>query len=223
MARAFRFCKNRRRMARFPLRGFSASRRPDILIGLRNLGTRFPMARRQDNKAWSDFVAWCQRRGLDAVPANSWTIAAYARWCEARMTPRAIAKAIKDISSVHADKTRKRIDRDPLVLRTLAMIERHRAEKKPKPKVDLFEDEDALAAPKPRKRPAGKAPAKTAKTAPAKSTAKAGAAKAGAGKTGSAKTGTGKAKADAKQSAASRLKRGLSATPRLVSKRKLKS
>jgi|GEM_PF-562019 len=183
------------------------------------------MARRQDNKAWSDFVAWCQRRGLDAVPANSWTIAAYARWCEARMTPRAIAKAIKDISGVHADKTRKRIDRDPLVLRTLAMIERHRAEKKPKPKVDLFEDEDALAAPKPRKRPAGNAPAKTAS---AKSTARAGAAKTGTGKTGkgntgSAKTGTGKAKAGAKQSAASRLKRGLSATPRLVSKRKLKS
>ncbi len=161
------------------------------------------MARRQDNKAWSDFVAWCQRRGLDAVPANPWTIAAYARWCEARMTPRAITKAIKDISAVHADKTRKRIDRDPLVLRTLAMIERHRAEKKPKPKVDLFEDEDALKTAKTGKRPARKAPAKTG-------------AKTSGAKTSAAKT-TG-----AKEGAASRLKRGLAATPRLVSKRKLK-
>jgi len=165
------------------------------------------MARRQDNKAWSDFVAWCQRRGLDAVPANPWTIAAYARWCEARMTPRAIAKAIKDISVVHADKTRKRIDRDPLVLRTLAMIERHRAEKKPKPKVDLFEDDDALAQPKTRRRTARKAPAKTSTKKPA-------------AKTGTAKTAP--AKSGAKESAASRMKRGLSATPRLVSKRKLK-
>ena len=150
------------------------------------------MARRQDNKAWEDFVAWCAGRGLDAVPANPWTLAAYARWCEPHQTPRAIIKAVTEISRVHEDKTRKRIDRDPLIQRTLNMIESRHKEKKatPKPKVDLFDAPDNEETSQKTRARAKKKPS--------------------AGKP---------AKPDAK---ASRLKRGLSTTPRLVSKRRLK-
>ena len=84
---------------------------------------RKKIARRMDNKAWEDFVHWCQVHRLNAVPANSWTIAAYVRWCEPRMKPSVIAKAIMEINRVHESKTRKRIYRDPLVKRTLKMIE----------------------------------------------------------------------------------------------------
>jgi hypothetical protein len=138
------------------------------------------MPRPQQNKAWDDFVAWCQRRGLVAVPANPWTLAAYVRWCEPRQTPRAITKAVKEISQVHEAKTRKRIDREPLVQRTLKMIETRR--KADKPKLDLF-DENAGAKSKPKPKSSKKQ----------------------------------------KPTAASRIKRGLSTTPRLVSKRRLSS
>ncbi len=145
------------------------------------------MPRRQDNNDWEDFVAWCAGRGLEAVPANPWTVAAYARWCEPRMTPRAITKVVAEISRVHEEKTRKRIDRDPLIQRTLKMIEARQKEKKAKPKVDLF---DAPDDGKTVKKPKSRAKKKPTATKPA--------------------------------AGASRLKRGLSATPKLVSKRRLK-
>jgi len=138
--------------------------------------------------AWNDFVDWCQRRGLDAVPAHPWTLAAYVRWCEPRHTPKAIAKMIKEISAVHESKTRKRLDRDPLVLRTLKMIEARRGAPKAKQRLDLFDEEPAKT---PARKPAAKA--KTRKTQ--------------------------KQKADTP--AKSRVKAGLSTTPRLVSRRRL--
>ncbi len=103
------------------------------------------MVRSANNKAWDAFVDWCRRRGLSAVPANPWSLAAFVRWCEPRHTPRAIAKMIKEISRVHESKTRRRLDRDELVLRTLHMVEARHAAKRDKPRVELFEAEDADA------------------------------------------------------------------------------
>ncbi len=149
--------------------------------------------KKQDNKAWDEFVAWCQERGVSAIPANPWTLAAYARWCEPDRSHTDIAKAFKTIFRVHNSKTRKRPDRDPLVVGTLAQIEARAKEKKERAKdkrKPLFPDDDIL---KP------KAPKK------AKKTAKKAAASKAKGKAGGKKT-----------------RRGLSAGPKLVSKRKLK-
>ena len=145
------------------------------------------MALQVNAKAWDDFVAWCQRRRLCAIPANPWTIAAYARWCEPIKTPRAIAKAVKEISTVYESKTRKRIDRDPLVQRTLEMIENRRAKAKEKPKLDLFEEAPSQGRPR-----------RTAKKLMVKKNSK---------------------KGSVAKNSQSRIKRGLSASPRLVSKR----
>ena len=56
------------------------------------------------------------------------------------MKPSVIAKAIRGIDQVHESKTRKRIDRDPLVKRTLKMIEIRSEAAKERPKLDLFDD-----------------------------------------------------------------------------------
>ena len=98
------------------------------------------MASRINNKAWDDFVLWCQVRRLNAVPAHPWTLAAYVRWCEPRMKPRMIAKMIMEIDRVHESKTRKRIHRDPLVKRTLKMIENRSEKARDDSKIDLFDD-----------------------------------------------------------------------------------
>ena len=147
------------------------------------------MAGQVNAKAWDDFVAWCQRRRLCAIPANPWTLAAYARWCEPIKTPHAIAKAVKEISTVYESKTRKRIDRDPLVQRTLEMIENRHAKAKEKPKLDFFEEE-----------PPQSRPERTAKKLMVKKNSK---------------------KESVAKNSQSRIKRGLSATPRLVTKRRL--
>ena len=94
------------------------------------------------NKAWEAFVAWCQSRGLKPVPANPWTVAAYARALEPRLQPATIRKQIQDLARIHEEKTRRRLARDPLVQRTLEMIER-RAETAVRDS-RLFEDTDFL-------------------------------------------------------------------------------
>ena len=90
---------------------------------------------------------------------------------------------------VYESKTRKRIDRDPLVQRTLEMIENRRAKAKEKPKLDLFEE----APPQSR-------PERTAKKLMVKKNSK---------------------KESVAKNSPSRIKRGLSATPKLVAKRRL--
>lgn len=144
-------------------------------------GTRKPIRRirrHTQSDAWDDFVQWCQRRELVAVPANPWTLAAYVRALEPHQTPRAIAKAVKDIARVHEEKTRKRIDRDPLVTRTLNMIEnRRKTDKTESSRIDLFDEPPTKPKPKKKAKPKAETP--------------------------------------------SRVKRGLSATPRLVSRRRL--
>ncbi|MAH85540.1 MAG: hypothetical protein CBB68_15050 [Rhodospirillaceae bacterium TMED8] len=92
-----------------------------------------------ENKAWLTYVTWCLGRGLEAVPTHPWTLAAYVRWCEPGMTIKMIMKTIKEISQAHETKTRKRLDHNPLVLRTLQIIERRRESKKIQPRADLFE------------------------------------------------------------------------------------
>ncbi len=113
--------------------------------------------RAPNNKAWEEFVAWCQSRGLNPVPANPWAVAAFARSLEGHLKPATIRKRIGELTRVHAEKTRKRLAHHPLVQRTLAMIER-RAEAD-KSDGSLFADDDALATCPP-KRPRRKSAAK---------------------------------------------------------------
>ena len=113
------------------------------------------------NKAWEEFVDWCQSRGLQAVPANPWTLAAFIRSREDHESLKAIEKLVDGINKIHAAKTRKRLDHDPLVLRTMEMIEnRHNARRQD---AELFEDGDFLAKKPPGKKPSGKKPQKPKK------------------------------------------------------------
>ena len=101
---------------------------------------------RPDNTAWLDFVFWCTARGLTAVPANPWTLAAYALWCELQLTHKYIVRAFKTIYRVHATKSRRRPDRAPILINTLKKIKGREEEKKrPKVKtVPLFPENDIL-------------------------------------------------------------------------------
>ncbi len=155
------------------------------------------MTKSSDDKAWNEFVSWCGTSGLSALPANPWTLAAYARWCERQHKYPAIAKTIRAIARVHNSKSRKRPDRHPTVTRTLRLIEtRSRARKKGKdaPKA-LFPEDDILTA---KKKGPPKKPKKAAKAA---------------GKNGK-KGKKGKKKKPSRP--------GLSAGPKLVSRRRLK-
>ncbi len=102
------------------------------------------MARFNQTTAWKLFVDWCQSRGLKPLPANPWTVAAYARWCETQHRYKTIVTMIKAIAKEHIRKSRKRPDRHPLVTRTLNLIAKRQEEKE----IDraraaaLFEDAD---------------------------------------------------------------------------------
>lgn len=104
------------------------------------------MARLNQTTAWKLFVDWCQSRGLKPLPANPWTVAAYARWCETRHRYTTILNMVKAIAREHMRKSRKRPDRHPLVMRTLDLIAA-RQEEKAADKAHgaaLFKDEDFL-------------------------------------------------------------------------------
>ena len=73
--------------------------------------------------AWRHFAAWCQARGLASLPAHPWTVAAYARTCEGRYPPAAIAGRVRAIARVHLLHGQAPSDRHPTVARTLAAIE----------------------------------------------------------------------------------------------------
>jgi hypothetical protein len=158
--------------------------------------------KRGDDKAWNEFVSWCEQRGLHAVPANPWTLAAYARWSEHHHSYPDLAQNIESIARVHHSKTRTRLDRNPMVTSTLSLIEtRAEAKKSAKEKqAALFPEDDIL---KP----------KAAKKSKAKKTKK----PAGKAKAAKAKKTTNKKPAKKKT------RKGLSASPKLVSRRKLKS
>ena len=81
------------------------------------------MSARKREKAWSEFVSWCKARGLRALPAHPWTVAAYARWCEARHRYSSILEHIKAIGRAHVLACAFPPDRHPTVTRTLRTIE----------------------------------------------------------------------------------------------------
>ncbi len=81
------------------------------------------MSARKREKAWSDFASWCKARGLRALPAHPWTLAAYARWCEARHRYPIILEQIKAIARAHVLACALPPDRHPTVTRTLRTIE----------------------------------------------------------------------------------------------------
>lgn len=110
------------------------------------------------DKAWDEFVEWCQRRKLKALPAHPWTIAAFLRALEPRVKPRTMATYLKAITAMHVLKSRKRPDRHPMVTRTLRMIEQ-RAEAR-KRDAGLFQDDDFADADRPANRKPKPAPKK---------------------------------------------------------------
>ena len=150
-----------------------------------------------DDKAWNEFISWCGERGLKAVPANPWTLAAYARWSERHHPYPTVAKNIEAIARVHHTKTRKRLDRYPMVTSTLSLIEtRAKAKKSAKDKqAALFPEDDILE-----RQATGK------------------------GKARKTKKNTGTAKAvKGKKTAKKKTGKAMSASPKLVPRRQLKS
>ena len=156
-------------------------------------------AKRGADKAWNEFISWCGERGLKAVPANPWTLAAYARWSERHHPYPTVAKNIEAIARVHHTKTRKRLDRHPMVTSTLSLIEnRAKAKKSAKDKqAALFPEGDILE-----RQATGKGKARKTKI-----------------NTGTAKAVKGKGKKTAKKKTGE----AMSASPKLVSRRRLKS
>lgn len=83
-----------------------------------------PMTLRRHGKAWNAFSRWCQARGLRPLPAHAWTVATYLRWCEPRLEFTEIVADIKAIARRHLLAGYPDPERNPMVKRTLAMIER---------------------------------------------------------------------------------------------------
>jgi hypothetical protein len=81
------------------------------------------MSARKREKAWTDFAKWCRDRGLRPLPAHAWTLAAYARWCEARHRYPAIVERVQAIARVHLLACATAPDRHPTVTRTLRSLE----------------------------------------------------------------------------------------------------
>lgn len=109
------------------------------------------MSARKRERAWSDFAGWCKTRGLRALPAHPWTVAAYARWCETRHRYPAIVMRIKAIARAHVLACAMSPDRHPTVTRTLRTIEarsRTRASRAALfPTDDVMKADTALAKP----------------------------------------------------------------------------
>ena len=95
------------------------------------------------NGSWEEFVKWCQSKGLNPVPANPWTVAAYARSMEGKYKPGSIRKHIGELARIHTAKTRKRLAHHPMVQRTLEIIERR--DEVDKSSSELFTDDDFLS------------------------------------------------------------------------------
>lgn len=127
------------------------------------------MAETPRQEVWDEFVDWCRPRGLAPVPANPWTLAAYLRFCERAHRPSAIQKRVRQIGAVLFEKSRKRPDRHPTVMRTMERIKESHVRKKTAPP-PLFREDDFTSAKKPKKAAPKKAakaktPAKSAKPA----------------------------------------------------------
>jgi len=75
-------------------------------------------------KTWGEFKRWCDARGLKALPAHPWTIAAYLRWVDRRHDALTARQALNVISRQHLLKSARVPGRHPTVQSTLELIER---------------------------------------------------------------------------------------------------
>ena len=76
------------------------------------------------NAAWNEFVEWCGHKNLKAMPANAWTLAAYIRSLGGQESLTHLRKRVADIGKAHAEKSKRRPDRDPLIEKTFRIIEK---------------------------------------------------------------------------------------------------
>lgn len=97
------------------------------------------MTIRAHGKAWNEFTGWCRSRGLKPIPAHAWTVAAYVRWCEPRRDFQAIVDSLKAIARRHLIAGHPDPERDPMVRRTVAMMERRIANRHQRS--SLFEED----------------------------------------------------------------------------------
>lgn len=94
-------------------------------------------------RTWSEFKRWCDARGLKALPANPWTVAAYLRWVDRRLGAMAARAALDTVAREHILKTLHVPAKHPTVKRTLDLIER-RAEVRGQ-QAALFDEADVLS------------------------------------------------------------------------------
>jgi len=111
------------------------------------------IAKRVQDEVWQAFVDWCLSRGLKAVPAHHWTLAAYALALAGHEKPDDIRKILNTVAKAHLEKSRSRPDRHPLVERTLKAIALRKETEKQRSK--LF-DADLTVTEKTKKRRASK-------------------------------------------------------------------
>ena len=100
---------------------------------------------RAHGKAWNEFSRWCQARGLKAIPAHAWTVATYVRWCEQRHDYPDIVTHIKAIARRHLIAGHPDPERNPMVRRTMEIIERR--QENAHQRSALFEEDDFKARP----------------------------------------------------------------------------
>ena len=82
------------------------------------------MATNNHGKFWREFANWCQKRGLNPLPAHAWTLSAYIRWCESYHDYSVIVRITKAISRKHLIAGHSDPEVNPMVRRTLVMLEK---------------------------------------------------------------------------------------------------
>lgn len=77
----------------------------------------------KQDRAWTEFVAWCRRRRLKPLPAHPWTLAAYIRWCESQNRRPSLTDRLRAIARMHLLRGETPPDRHPTVKRTVRIVE----------------------------------------------------------------------------------------------------
>jgi hypothetical protein len=103
------------------------------------------------NTAWGDFVDWCLRKNLNPMPAHAWTLASYILSLEGQLNPTQIRKCLTEVAKEHTKKSKKRPDRDPLIEKTIKIIEQRNDQKSNRAKTLDDEDFSDPTAPKVKK------------------------------------------------------------------------
>lgn len=107
------------------------------------------------NAAWDDFVAWCAHKNLNAMPANAWALAAYIRSLEGVESLPNLRKRVADIGKAHAEKSKRRPERHPLIEKTFEIIEKQSNKSSDQSK--LFDDTDIAESAQKGKKPSASA------------------------------------------------------------------